>query len=171
MSAKTVLATSRPYIRLVCQEAICCTCRMEHFMEVQELIFAVHPGMTDHLSRLTYKKLIECWYSTMCRHNMVFLLCWYSHMYIVTLLVYWCMHSIVPLISWCSHLYMHSIIPLVSWYRSMHTLNKMLTICWYSHNMHIHNRQILGPPHIGSLTFRMTMYNIHNVAPGQPNLK
>ena len=49
MSAKTVLATSRPYIRLVCQEATCCACRMEHFMEVQELIFAVHPGMTDHL--------------------------------------------------------------------------------------------------------------------------
>ena len=54
MSAKTVLATSRPYIRLVCQEAICCACRMEHFMEVQELIFAVHPGMADHLKTLVH---------------------------------------------------------------------------------------------------------------------
>ena len=26
---------------------------MEHFMQVQELIFAVHPGMTDHLRTIT----------------------------------------------------------------------------------------------------------------------
>ena len=60
MSAKTVLATSRPYIRLVCQEAICCACRMEHFMEVQELIFAVHPGMTDHLRTKLEDLLKSC---------------------------------------------------------------------------------------------------------------
>ena len=59
MSAKTVLATSRPYIRLVCQEAICCACRMEHFMEVQELIFAVHPGMTDLLRTFTLNSFVE----------------------------------------------------------------------------------------------------------------
>ena len=48
-----------PYIRLVCQEAICCACHMEHFMEVQELIFADHPGMTDHLRSYIVIPLIK----------------------------------------------------------------------------------------------------------------
>ena len=134
-----------------------------------------------------YNKLIVCWYSTMCRHDMVLLICWYSHMYIVTLVVSWCIHNIVCLIFWCRHMYMHgivllmswysymymhSIVHLVYWYSSVHTHNDiMFPVCWYSHDMHIHNRLLLGPSHIGSLTSGVTMYNIHYAAPDQPSLK
>ena len=74
---KTVLATSRPYIRLVCQEAIRCACRMQHFMEVQELIFAVHPGMTDQLRSCIHLQSFVKKASSPFSHTSAMLLhCW-----------------------------------------------------------------------------------------------